>query len=472
MNNIDIFGKRFNGYSLQQYINNHPETNLSAGFIVNHKMSNDPNVTKLFKNENLELFDWEIERIEEKLGIKNQISLSEDALTEHPLYKKANILHFHMYHNSHFPIEFLSRIPAEKKIIIEIHDTFWLTDNKIPMLEVFKYADKKNKPSLDAQRKRVLNSIDADFVVHSPFILNLFKQSSITKNLRVHLIRFGINSEIFKPLPASRNLRAKYDVPNNHLVLMCRSQKEFKGVQFIIHAIKSLKITQPITLITIGAKDLFTDLNDYCNILNFNNINDEHKMAELYNLADIFLAPSTEESFGFMAAEAMSCGTPVIVFEGTALPDTVHAPNIGIATHRSTSALCCAIANLANDPGERNVRGKKSRKFVLNNYSESSYFDQYIKLMKNLSALKARKTKKPPVSPAPKNLLNLQDFLNLKKVDFFDYNNTQVQNSIKEYNTNLYNNHLKQSTKQALKSFAKRIIPKKIKTILKNFKEK
>ena len=37
-------------------------------------------------------------------------------------------------------------------------------------------------------------------------------------------------------------------------------------------------------------------------------------MRELYNIADIFISPSKQESFGFTICEAMACGTPCVAF--------------------------------------------------------------------------------------------------------------------------------------------------------------
>ena len=134
LNNVDIYGRRFNGYSLTEYFN-HSSKDFSAKFLVNHKYSKDPDVVELFSSDDLANFDWQIEPLEEKLSIKNQISVTEDALTNHPLYQSADLLHFHMYHNMHLPIEFLTRI-KDKSIVIDIHDTFWLRIKLLSMLSV------------------------------------------------------------------------------------------------------------------------------------------------------------------------------------------------------------------------------------------------------------------------------------------------------------------------------------------------
>lgn len=467
LNNIDIYGKRFNGSSLQEYIRKHPEYGIEINFLVNHKLSADKNIAKLFESENLEIYDWKIEEIEQNLKIKNQISVAEEALIKHPLYQQADILHFHMYHNMHLPIEFLTRIPKEKQIILDFHDTFWLTDDDIPMLEVFQFSD-VNKSSLDTQRKRVLNSIDAHFILHSPFMQKIAQKSSVTKHLDVSLINFGIDSEIFKPLD-QKSLREKYNIPQDNLVLLCRSQKEFKGTPYINEAIKKLRTTKSITVITVGAKNLLDKSARY-NLVELGSIDDEKKMTEIYNLCDIFLAPSTEESFGFMAIEAMSCEKPVIVFDGTALPYTVNAPKIGISTKRSSDELAKAIDSLANNPQEIIFRGQAGREYVLKNYTEQQYFNHYIALFQKLA--KQQRNPLPtqaPDSPDQDTTKHFEAFLNQESEtpELFDYNNPTIQNTLYKYNKKLYNEINKSTNPQNIKSLMKKLIPRKVKQYLK-----
>ena len=40
-------------------------------------------------------------------------------------------------------------------------------------------------------------------------------------------------------------------------------------------------------------------------------------------MADVFVNPTIQETFGKTTAEAMSCGTPVVAFNGTATPELV-----------------------------------------------------------------------------------------------------------------------------------------------------
>jgi glycosyltransferase involved in cell wall biosynthesis len=53
------------------------------------------------------------------------------------------------------------------------------------------------------------------------------------------------------------------------------------------------------------------------------------ELAAWYSAADVFLNPSSEETFGLTTAEALACGTPVIVLDATASPELV-SPETGM----------------------------------------------------------------------------------------------------------------------------------------------
>jgi glycosyltransferase involved in cell wall biosynthesis len=48
---------------------------------------------------------------------------------------------------------------------------------------------------------------------------------------------------------------------------------------------------------------------------------DKQTLVQIYNAADILLAPSIQEGFGMTILEAMACGTPVITSNMSAMPE-------------------------------------------------------------------------------------------------------------------------------------------------------
>ena len=78
----------------------------------------------------------------------------------------------------------------------------------------------------------------------------------------------------------------------------------------------------------------------------------EDDLAGLYAKAMLFVLPSFDEGFGLPALEAMACGTPVIVSDGGALPETIG--NAGFIFKLSDSnGLSTAIRECLNNSGLR-----------------------------------------------------------------------------------------------------------------------
>ena len=448
LNNLDILGRRFNGYDLTEYISQN-YNNININMLVNHQSTGKTLAKNIFRPRFLGEFDWIVASNERKyLSVKNQLSITEEALIRHPLYRSADILHFHQYHNMNLPIEFLGRIDPNKKIILELHDTFWLTDKKIPMLEVFDYAG-DNTDSLNKQRKRILENTDIEIIVHSPYMFNLLKSSTTTKNLKnIHLINFGIDTKTFKPLKNCAQIRKKFKIEPSNIVLFCRAQKEFKGVDYIIEALKKIDKSLPLTIITVANKGEFECLKNRFQIIDFGIVEDEHALAELYNACDIFLSPSTEESFGFMAAEAMACGKPVVVFDGTALPFTTGAPDIGISVKRNASALRGAILDLINNEDERLRRGADGIEFVRKNYSLKKYFQDYVDLFKKLSNSKPRIVTNGVVGRSGST--DIEDLTKTLKVASHD--SIYTKNACKKYTPPIVNYNSKEAQELILKT--------------------
>ena len=159
-----------------------------------------------------------------------------------------------------------------------------------------------------------------------------------------------------------------------------QSDQEWKGLSYIKTMLRHLK-EKNIVLLTVGKTGLLDDLKDKYLIIENEWLNDNLKLVELYSASDIFLMPSIAESFGLMAVEAMACSLPVIVFNGTALPDVTFAPECGIAIDKNKPEdLVRVLSSLIRSEDERRLRGQIGRRIAEENYS----FDRYVSKMINL----------------------------------------------------------------------------------------
>ncbi len=60
-------------------------------------------------------------------------------------------------------------------------------------------------------------------------------------------------------------------------------------------------------------------------------------IVSVFSVADLFLLPSWQESFGLAALEAMACGVPVVASRVGGLPEVIEHGRTGLLYDRRTS---------------------------------------------------------------------------------------------------------------------------------------
>jgi glycosyltransferase involved in cell wall biosynthesis len=75
---------------------------------------------------------------------------------------------------------------------------------------------------------------------------------------------------------------------------------------------------------------------------------DKSRLIEIYNAANVLLAPSFHEGFGMTLLESLACGTPVITSNVSAMPEVVGDAGILIAPD-DIEATVAAVERLYQD---------------------------------------------------------------------------------------------------------------------------
>lgn len=94
-----------------------------------------------------------------------------------------------------------------------------------------------------------------------------------------------------------------------------------------------------------------------------------------YNSLDILCMPSENEGFGYAAAEAMSCGRPVIVSDASSLPEVVGPDGGLVFPLDDHEALTSSISSLMGDPAARSALGRNARSRVESVFSIDRMID-------------------------------------------------------------------------------------------------
>ena len=213
---------------------------------------------------------------------------------------------------------------------------------------------------------KVVNALSSHIIVPC-----LNQQTIVTgwegaKKEKVFLIEHGIDLPYFQKEEPDKVslLRHSHKLPDGRFPIVCVIARytEWKGIQFIIPAFKTLLAAHPMAhLVLCNArgdyaghiKALLRTLPDGC----YTEIPFEPELASLYRLFDVFVhAPIDEyaEAFGQVYIEALASGIPsIFTLSGIACDFVRHHEDAWVVPHKNADEIATAMGALLNDPSLR-----------------------------------------------------------------------------------------------------------------------
>jgi glycosyltransferase involved in cell wall biosynthesis len=194
------------------------------------------------------------------------------------------------------------------------------------------------------------------------------------QRLDVHVIAEGVAAVFLEPPDesAARERLARFELERPYF-LCAGSVNPRKNLLKMLDAYESLVDVLPHDLVIAGAPG-WDDERIWARLrraraagrVRFAGFVDDPELAALYRLADGLLFVSLFEGFGLPAAEAMSCGCPVIASNVTSLPEVVGDAGL-LIDPTDTPALANALRRVGLDSSlraEMAARGReRARRF-------------------------------------------------------------------------------------------------------------
>jgi len=92
----------------------------------------------------------------------------------------------------------------------------------------------------------------------------------------------------------------------------------------------------------------------------------------LYQSADLFVLPTSQENFGLVLIEALACGTPVITTKGVDIWRDVEASGSGVICDQAPQVLAQTISTILSNNALRQNMAAKARPWVFREFDEGS----------------------------------------------------------------------------------------------------
>lgn len=173
------------------------------------------------------------------------------------------------------------------------------------------------------QKRKILSDYPKLVIVTPSKWLASRSKNSFLKGKDIRVIHNGIDTNIFKPCSNREELKTKYGIEAEKIVLSVASHittDNNKGARFIYKLAEQL-VDENIHFILVGADE--REIKKQGNITIVPTIIDKNELAKVYSGADVFLICSEKENFPTTSMESQCCGTPVCGFDVGGVRETI-----------------------------------------------------------------------------------------------------------------------------------------------------
>ena len=280
-----------------------------------------------------------------------------------------DIIHLHNLHGYYInvPMLFDYLKEADKPVVWTLHDCWAYTGHccyysmagcdkwkltgcsKCPQKKAYPASIFKDNSSKNfSEKNQMFHSVkNLHLVCVSKWLDNELK-ASFLKDIPSRVIYNGIDTSVFKP--SSGNFRIKYNVGDKRIVLGVASTWDTrKGLADFIELSKILDERYKIVLVGLNDKQK-ASLPD--NMIGIGRTDGPKELAEIYSASNVLFNASVEETFGLPNVESLACGTPVVAYNCTGIPETMTENDGYIVEPHDLKTVALKIGEIC-DAGKR-----------------------------------------------------------------------------------------------------------------------
>lgn len=316
-----------------------------------------------------------------------------------------DVVHLHNVHSNFINLNLILNYCTIKniKLVLTLHDSWFYSarnldyDIDMKFLKSLKINPRMrlgqenrsyffdNTKKIIEDRKKILQENDRIFIVGvSKWISDQARKSNMLQEINFDNIKTvynWVNLEMFKPISNInfKSFNFSKDRTKNKFVIVCVASEwnKFKGIDLILELVD--KLPTDMLILLVGKTDY--NLKRYQNLIHIEETNNIDDLVQLYNIADVCLNISIAESFGQVTAEALACGTPVIVSNSTASPELIIENETGkIINDLNTENILEAL--LVIQKKSKSYYTNKCRSFAEEKFSYTHNANKYLEIYK------------------------------------------------------------------------------------------
>ena len=225
---------------------------------------------------------------------------------------------------------------------------------------------------------------EKNVIYPTTFDYNRLQKSFLWKDAKTYKLIEAIDENLFHPIVDKKTIRRSFNIPEGKKVVFMGStylNETRKGMSILIDAIKRLSRSDIIFLVA-GKENLPPTKQKliYAGHLTM------ERLAQAYQIADVFVCPSLEDSGPQMINMSIMSGTPVVAFEMGVALDIVNTGETGYRAKLGDVEDMVNGLNYILDltESEYNIIKRNCRELALSSFSKKCQLDFFDKLINNL----------------------------------------------------------------------------------------
>lgn len=300
----------------------------------------------------------------------------------HPLVKWANVIHLHFCDDFiNYPTFFKK---VKKPIVWTLHDIgigYGGFHYKIDYDALLPYYKELETAFLKIKSDSISKAQNLSIVSLSQEMYDFTKKIDYLRDKPNHIVFNSVDSTKFQMFDR-KQCRSELGLPQDKKILLFVSEYvevQSKGLSLLKEAILPMH-QENILLCIVGNHSADLPSKDIVATRYFGKITDLVLLSKLYSAADFLVVPSSQEVCCQTPMEAMSCGTPVVVFPSGAMKDYV-CPEQGIVCK---DCLLQALKDGLNKALHNHYDRSAIREYVGKNFSPDIIANMHVELYESI----------------------------------------------------------------------------------------
>ena len=321
-------------------------------------------------------------------------------------FQEADVIHLHWINQGMLSLSGIQKIlRSGKPVIWTMHDIWPATAichltlgchyfvNRCANCRYLPGGGGNNDLSSGIWRKKqqILSDANIYFVACSRWLESEAKSSALLKGQKITSIPNPIDTHIYKK-GNKQEARQRLGLPLDKKLILFASQRvtnENKGMSYLVDACQKLhsRVGSYCVIILGGhAEEVVEQLPMKAYPLGY--VNDEQRIVDVYNAADVFVLPSLSENLPNTIMEAMACGVPCVAFKVGGIPEEIdHQKNGYVAAYRDADDLANGIEWVLQEADYESLSQQAVHK-VSQCYSQQSVALKYLDVYQQAMAFK------------------------------------------------------------------------------------